>query len=260
MSRVMHFIDGFNVYWSLKENSNYHKYLWLDYMELAKHFNRKKDIIAGVKYFTAFRYFKPESVRRHERYAEALESRGVEIIAGKFKDKDRRCKLCYRSAIYKEEKQTDVNIASKLFQEGIADTYDTAILYTNDTDLIPAIVGARDSFQNKKFGIVFPIGRFAHELYTVAQSRGIFWRRVEEKHLRRSQLPDQITMPNGVEVNGVSSRLSHFPQLGKPGSEHPPSHEATAASFKNHLDLDYVLRLGNRPSSSSLFPPPCDVL
>lgn len=58
---------------------------------------------------------------------------------GDFKEKDRFYKNCKTYFKSYEEKQTDVNIGIYLIKEAFEDNYDTAILVTNDTDLIPAI-------------------------------------------------------------------------------------------------------------------------
>jgi len=56
------------------------------------------------------------------------------------------CKTYYTSH---EEKQTDVNIGIYLIKEAFENSYDTAILVTNDTDLIPAIKMLKNRFPQK---------------------------------------------------------------------------------------------------------------
>ncbi|MCU0599951.1 MAG: NYN domain-containing protein, partial [Desulfobacterales bacterium] len=147
MARVSFFIDGFNVYHSLKPFdtskhsfiTKYKKYLWLDFYSLSQRFVAKNDQIADVYYFTAMAYWKPDAEARHRILIEALRHRGVKVILGKFKEKDRFCKFCRAQYKEHEEKQTDVNIAVYLLNEAFKNSYDKAILLTNDTDLIPAI-------------------------------------------------------------------------------------------------------------------------
>jgi hypothetical protein len=68
MAKIMFFIDGFSVYYSLKDNVKYHKYLWLDFSSLAKRFTRKQDIISGVYYFSAYATWKPNSMKYEKEY------------------------------------------------------------------------------------------------------------------------------------------------------------------------------------------------
>ncbi|MBW1855589.1 MAG: NYN domain-containing protein [Deltaproteobacteria bacterium] len=194
MANVMFFIDGFNVYHSLKSKSKYHKYLWLNYRSIAERFKKKGDTISKIYYFSAYATWKPHSMKRHRKLMDALKSKGVDVILGKFKKKDRYCKICGASFIAREEKQTDVNIAIYLFKEAYKNNYDTAFIMTNDTDLIPAIKMVKSEFPSKRLGILFPIDRSSIELKNVCH----FWRAVQKKDLSKSQLPDQVELPSGV--------------------------------------------------------------
>lgn len=197
----MFFLDGFNVYHSLKGNPEYHKYLWLDFRILAERFKRKQDTISGIYYFSAYATWKPHSMKRHRMLVDALKSRGVNVVMGKFKEKDRYCKKCGASFKAREEKQTDVNIAVYLFKEALANSYDTAIIMTNDTDLVPAIEGLKSVYPWKKVGILFPIDRWAKELKDACD----FWRIVERKDLSKSQFPEQVLLPSDIIVTRPQS-------------------------------------------------------
>jgi len=201
MARVMFFIDGFNVYHSLKHNVKYHKYLWLDFYALAERFTRKDDTVSKVHYFSAYATWKPHSMKRHRMLVDALRSRGVSIVMANFKLKDRYCKICGASFKAREEKQTDVNIAVYLFKEALANSYDTAIIMTNDTDLVPAIKGIKEVFPAKKVGVLFPVDRWAKELEEVCD----FWRKVEKKDLARSQFLDRLQLPSGIVLTRPQS-------------------------------------------------------
>lgn len=200
MARVMFFVDGFNVYHSLnvydlvKRNHKYRKYLWLNFRALAQRFTRKGDTLCGVYYFSAYATWKPHSMRRHRKLVDALKSENVEVIMGKFKQKDMHCKVCGASFKVREEKQTDVNIATYLFKEALANNYDTAIVVTNDTDLVAAIKGLKEAYPQKKVGVLFPIERWAAEL----QGACDFWRKMRKKDLARSQFPERVQLPSGI--------------------------------------------------------------
>jgi hypothetical protein len=72
ISRVIFLIDGFNVYHSLKENPEHHKYLWFDYRTLAERFTRREDPIPKLIYFSAFATWIPYSMKRHRLLIDAL--------------------------------------------------------------------------------------------------------------------------------------------------------------------------------------------
>jgi uncharacterized LabA/DUF88 family protein len=62
-----------------------------------------------------------------------------------------------------EEKQTDVNIALKLFEPAVQDGYDKAMIISGDTDLLPAAKTVRSIFPFKSIGVVIPIGRSSED-------------------------------------------------------------------------------------------------
>ena len=194
MADVIFFIDGFNVYHSIKRKKTYHKYLWLNYRSIAERFIKKGDTISKIYYFSAYATWKPHSMKRHRKLVDALKSKNVNVVLGKFKKKDRHCKVCGASFLAREEKQTDVNIAVYLFKEAYENNYDTAFIMTNDTDLIPAIKMVKNSFPSKKIGVLFPIDRSSVELKNTCH----FWRAVQRKDLSKSQFSDQVQLPSGV--------------------------------------------------------------
>lgn len=106
------------------------------------------------------------------------------------------CRICGKEYSTFEEKQTDVNIAITLFQEAINNEFDTAIIISGDSDLIPAIDGIKKIFPAKEIGLVIPIGRRANELKNVCD----FHMKMKEKHLRSSQFPDSIVIDPAKNV------------------------------------------------------------
>lgn len=108
------------------------------------------------------------------------------------------------SLLYKthEEKYTDVNIAVRLFQAAINSEYDTAIIVTGDTDLVPCLEGIRMSFPNKRIEIVFPVGRRRQELESLSD----FHQQISEAHLANCQFPDTVITD---KTKGLSVRRPH---------------------------------------------------
>lgn len=190
MNRVAIFIDGFNIYHALNDDPSYHKYKWLNLEKFSKCFIGPKDNIVDICYFTAYTTWDQQKLARHKNYVMALRLVNVQIILGAFRRKDRICRICHKQYKTFEEKQTDVNIAIKLFQTAIADLWDTALIISGDSDLIPAIQAIKTTFPTKQIGIVIPIGRRAEELKQISD----FHRKVKKKHLETCQFDDIITI------------------------------------------------------------------
>lgn len=197
MARVSFFIDGFNVYHSLKDNPKYKKYLWLDYFSFLQRYLRTNDTLADIFYFSAFAHWRPDSVKIHRLMISAWKDTGVKEVMGLFKDKHKYCPNCNTYFTAHEEKQTDVNIGIYLIKEAFEDTYDTAIIVTNDTDLIPAIRMVKSGSPQKKVGVLFPIDRWSSELAKECH----FWKKTRKKRLSTSQFPNPITLQTGVQFS-----------------------------------------------------------
>jgi len=188
MNRVVFLVDGFNLYHSLATNPGYRRYRWLDLNLLCRRFCRKNDHIRAIYYFTALATWNQAKVERHRIYIRALQSRGVKPVYGEFKRRDHRCRLCNRVYQTFEEKQTDVNIAIHLLSLAVSDQYDTAVLLSGDSDLIPSIRAVHRTFPSKSVRVVIPIGRRAEAL----KQESDFHEKVKEVHLRTSLLPLEI--------------------------------------------------------------------
>ncbi len=198
MNRVTVFVDGFNLYHALDDNPAYHKYKWLNLEKFSKCFITPRDNIVEIFYFTAYVTWDHQKLARHQIYVRALQLVGVKPIFGAFRMKDTVCRKCHKTYRIPEEKQTDVNIAIKLFQTAIADTWDTALIISGDSDLIPAIEAVKKTFPTKQIGITIPIGRRAEELKQVTD----FHRKVKQKHLETCQFDDVIT----IDENNILQR------------------------------------------------------
>ena len=170
MNRVAFFIDGFNLYHSLKTSAPDCR--WLNLRKLCnKYIDSEKETIVAIYYFSAIAYWHPDQTKaqKHLKYIERLRKENVIPILGKFKEKELHCPVC--KAYYKshEEKKTDVNIALKIVTEAILNNYDTGILISGDTDMIPAIEAVRATLSiPKRIGVVFPVKRFNLELKNIA--------------------------------------------------------------------------------------------
>ena len=138
---------------------------------------------------------------RHQVYVKALQLTGVKPIFGAFRMKDTTCRICHKRYQIPEEKQTDVNIAITLFQTATADTWDTALIVSGDSDLIPAIEAVKKTFPTKQIGVVIPIGRRAEELKLITD----FHKKVKRKQLQTCQFDNTITIDENTVLQRPSS-------------------------------------------------------
>lgn len=170
---VSFLIDGFNLYHSIEDVEKYEgiKAKWLDVKTLLHSYliDMGKDArFNGIYYFTALRYHvqseKPASILRHKRYIQALESTGIQVIYGEFKEKTIKCKGCEQEFTAYEEKKTDVAIACKLIELIHQNHSDIYVIVSGDTDLIPAIELGKKISQTSKIFALFPYRRHNDEV------------------------------------------------------------------------------------------------
>lgn len=169
MIRTAFFIDGFNLYHSLKENAPDCR--WLNLRKLCENYiNNQKEEISNIFYFSAIATWHHDQTKpqKHNQYISRLRQENVVPVLGKFKEKSIKCKICSQTFKSHEEKRTDVNIALKMVSEAVLGSYDTAILVSGDTDIIPAIETIRNLSLNKRIGVLFPLGRVSNELREIA--------------------------------------------------------------------------------------------
>jgi uncharacterized LabA/DUF88 family protein len=157
--------------------------------------------LEGVEYFTTLATWDPAKVARHRLFIKANETEGVKVTYGEFKRKQRKCSECSKLIRTFEEKQTDVNIALRLFELGVQDKYDKAILVSGDTDMIPAVKAVQKTFPAKKVGVVIPIGRASEDL----KQQTDFHHRMKLHHLISSRFDDQIVLTDGSKLDCPTS-------------------------------------------------------
>jgi uncharacterized LabA/DUF88 family protein len=200
MARVVFFIDGFNLFHALdyfpsgSNPARFHRFKWISLRRLAMCFLTKRNSLEGVLYFTTLATWDPAKVARHRLFIRAQENEGVEVVYGEFKRKDKRCLICGKRFWTYEEKQTDVNIALRLFQNAVLNRYDRAVIVSGDTDLIPAVDAVRSTFPGKALGVLLPIGRASEHFKQIAD----FHYKMKERHLATARLPDALTLRDGT--------------------------------------------------------------
>ena len=88
---------------------------------------------------------------------------------------------------------TDVNIAVELMTDAFTNQYETAILISGDSDLVPPIKSIKSIFPSKKIVIAFPPNRFNNVMKSVANGH-IF---INRNKLINCQLPDTLLSKQG---------------------------------------------------------------
>lgn len=230
--RVAFVVDGFNLYHSLREAARAspgRSMKWLDLNALCGSYTATvfgpRTVLTGVYYFSALAKHleadNPDVVKRHESYIDALRVSGVEVTLSNFKGKDNyipferctfriwplrrfvrlplpRCTIHFRKH---EEKETDVAVATKMFELLHTRACDTVVIVSGDTDLLPAIRTARRLFPTQHVGVGFPFRRFNVELKN-SVSRSF---KIKPDQYAKHQFPDPIVLPNGQEIRKPST-------------------------------------------------------
>ena len=195
MSRVIAYVDGFNLYYGLKAKHG-RKYLWLDLQGLAVSMLRPGDTLASVKYFTARVRNDPNGEQRQSVYLDALASHCplLTVIDGRFQEKVRLCHNCNSTWTSYEEKETDVSIAVAMVEDAVLSNYDTALLVSADSDLCPSVRSVRRLSPRKRIIAAFPPRRWSGDL--AAAVHGSFT--IGDAKIRQAQLPLKIVGPGGI--------------------------------------------------------------
>lgn len=190
--RIIAYVDGFNLYFGLKDLGR--QYYWLNIQKMAQVFVRPGDTLTNTKYFTA-RISRPEDKRlRQTKFLDALGTLSqFQIFYGHYLDKKITCRNCKVSWLSHEEKMTDVNIATELLRDAFCDKFDTAFLFTADSDLVPPIQTIRELFPNKQIVVIFPPNRTSSWLRSAAHIQ----LSIGKGCLKKCQFPDQITKADG---------------------------------------------------------------
>ena len=209
MRKTIVYVDGFNLYYTLKkENAK-----WLDLNKLCDLLLTDNDIIT-IKYFTARVKSRSGDLDIHVRqnaYLQALQTNPkIDIIFGHFltnnvwmmktedekKSKDQVHKV---QVIKTEEKGSDVNLATHLLVDGFQNKYDVAVVITNDSDLKLPVEKVK-TVLNKTVGLICPHDKPSRELLKVAS----FFKPI------KSSLYHQCQFPEKISYNG---RTIHKPKL-----------------------------------------------
>lgn len=176
MNRTTFLIDGFNLYHSVKTASrdlglNGSGTRWLNLRLMCGsflHLIGNNAQISKIYYFSALAKHlesrKPDVTIRHKTYIQCLENSDIKVELHRFKKCPTVCKKCSQIFSRQEEKETDVAIATRLFEVLYLDKCETVVLITGDTDIVPAVKTAQRIFPTKEIVFLMPYKRHNNEL------------------------------------------------------------------------------------------------
>lgn len=208
------YIDGFNLYHgcfdNFAERAHWRKYRWLDVDALCRNFCAGHTV-NRTRYFTALvdelPPHNPDNQDRQLIYWRALRTiPHLTLHQGMFTTNAKLRPLANPHAlkptaltplqrvlvIEREEKGSDVNLASYLLLDAFKSEYDLAIVVSNDFDLAEPIRLVRREF-GVKVCIVNPRKRLAHGLKGIAND----YRNVRFEMVKNAQFPPTMTDATG---------------------------------------------------------------
>ena len=216
--RVIVYIDGYNLYYGIMA-ARLHKSRWLDLRAMCQSLLKPNQQLALVRYFTTRVHNSSPTAQRQAIFIDALRVRGgIEIDFGYFLLTTVKCYKCRHEWEKPEEKKTDVNIAVRLLEDAYDDLFDTAILISGDSDLVPPIQSIRTRFPDKRSIVASPPKRATKELRQAADSAITLW----ESTIRVNRLPNPVVTSTGVELWAPEGWLPNSP-ISPMGSRHRPA-------------------------------------
>lgn len=191
--RVISYIDGFNLYFGLKD-SNWKRYYWLNLQLLAKNLLTVEQVLVFTKYFTSRVSYPPDKRKRQSTFIEALETLDdFKIFYGRYQTNPRICRRCSFKDVVPSEKKSDVNLAVEMITDAYENNFDTALLISADADLTAAVLAIKNLFPNKRIVIAFPPQRFSVELAKHAHA----YINIGRANLAKSIFPDEVQKADG---------------------------------------------------------------
>lgn len=197
--KIYCYIDGFNLYYGSLRNT---QYKWLDMVKMCQLLYPQYQV-EKVKYFTArvsARPSDPDQPIRQQTYFRALNTRPeVEIIEGRFLTKPIWMPIVntnpqqYANVIKTEEKGSDVNLAVHLLHDAYKKVYEGAVVISNDSDLLEAMLIVRD-----ELGFPVALGNPQKNPSFHLQRAGVPIKKIRAGVLAASQFPTSLSDTNGT--------------------------------------------------------------
>jgi uncharacterized LabA/DUF88 family protein len=188
VERVATYIDGFNLYYGIREGGR--RYLWLDLERLARSLLKPHQQLVAVRYFTAPRRDDPPASQRQQLYWNALAAHSnlLEIRKGRFQRQTKRCYSCGSVRIEYEEKESDVALGAAMVADGAREIFDTAMILSADSDMVAAIQELKGLRPGIRVIAALPPNRRSGDLTRACD--GSF--QISETKIRQAQLPKTV--------------------------------------------------------------------
>ena len=198
--RTYIYIDGFNFYYGAVKNT---PYKWLDFRSLFSKLLPPKHQILSIKYFTAIVTGKidPKQPQRQKTYIRALKKNTPELSVyyGIFnshtiiqplacKNHKKTGRPFFVPIIKTEEKGSDVNLAVHLLNDAWSNSFDCAVIVSNDSDLQESLKIVKNDL-GKTVGVINPRG---DKPTKALMTQSNFYKKIRKGVLKSSQLPDPI--------------------------------------------------------------------
>lgn len=213
--RTIVYVDGFNLYYRMLKNNPSLK--WVNQLLLAKSVLKPDHDIIRLNYYIARvseRAHDPQAPARQAVYLNALGTvPQIRIHEGSFMVSEPWMPLAAPpqsrpdgyswtlpppavvKVVKSEEKGSDVNLAAHLVRDAFTDRFDVAVVVTNDSDLVePIRIVVQEA--GKRVGLLVPVKYPTQSLMNVSS----FYLRIRTGHLRQSQFPDLIELPDGRTI------------------------------------------------------------
>ncbi len=193
------FIDGFNIYHLIDNHAQQtgENLKWLSYPDLVSLIAEETAQPDNLYFFTAQpNHLGYDKITRHQIYCKSQRLLGVNVIQGRFKKSDMKCKAhrCGQYLFYpiNQEKQTDVNIALTLMETAFRVQQGRFYLFTADTDQVPTARIIQKLFPKIQFYWVYPRrDKIPDEIRQVLRPKQII--NLNWQHFRSSQMPETVT-------------------------------------------------------------------
>lgn len=203
IERLVAYIDGFNLYYGMRE-AHLNSSRWLDLHGMCTSLLKPSQQLELVRYFTTRVRGDTDAANRQATFIDALLARGgVEIDFGHFLSKSTNCRRCGARNRKHEEKKTDVNIAVRLLEDAYDDRFDTAMVISGDSDLVPPVVSVRNRFPHKRVVVAAPPKRWSTQLKQAANAA----LRISALTIQSNRLPDPVVASNGVTLQAPKGWL-----------------------------------------------------
>ncbi len=201
--RVIFYVDGFNLYYGLKEKK-WKKYYWLDMVKFFGTFIRPHQELVAVHYFSAI----PKDKGKHDRQDLLFQANKINpffyLHLGKYLAKQKKCWKCNAIHNSYEEKETDVRIAVQMIRDVVQNNCDISIIVSADSDLIPPIEFIKEYTPQHKIIAYFPPNKFSYNLKGIANAHVLLDN--YKKQFENCMLDESIKHPvNGFMLNRPSN-------------------------------------------------------